>query len=373
MHERKRVLSVLASWILRTDLTVAIIRDFRPLLPELLFQITRDTKQALNKDPHFTSENTTISFLAAVVATSRIVFVARYLLPQALEFFSSCPSPVQLLVMPSVLEALKSPAPVSSVLAIVEEVLSALYRLLKIIPNEVHRVWNWSGLFRLVETGSLRSRTFACQCLVLLLGLSDQETRSSAVCKDLLDNNSFIAEYGVANSCKRFSFKELKRRLSLLRFDEKEARELQLLHDEHVISFDSTSSQPGVGSAQLPITIDEFEGGVVTAADLEAPFVDVCGLLLPKNLSNAPTSEATSRTKEWGEYQHTPTSIANLRSLALAVCKADPILLAGPTGAGKTHTIQYLAYLTNNTSTYQASTHFLFFPLYCTITLATLP
>lgn len=44
----------------------------------------------------------------------------------------------------------------------------------------------------------------------------------------------------------------------------------------------------------------------------------------------------------------TPTTVENLKALALAVCQRNPILLEGTTGAGKTALIDELSYQTGN-------------------------
>lgn len=44
----------------------------------------------------------------------------------------------------------------------------------------------------------------------------------------------------------------------------------------------------------------------------------------------------------------TPTTIENLKALAIAVCQKNPILLEGTTGAGKTALIDEISYQTGN-------------------------
>jgi len=136
----------------------------------------------------------------------------------------------------------------------------------------------------------------------------------------------------------------------VIRFDENENSELHILAGApEIIKFQYSAMLDLTGSEQQVGGSPSFEGGIASVEDFDAPLVDVCGYLLPISHKEGGITNVAQLSGK--EHQHTSTSLANLSSLALAVCKGDPILLAGPTGAGKTHTIHYLAQLTNNKGT----------------------
>jgi midasin len=77
----------------------------------------------------------------------------------------------------------------------------------------------------------------------------------------------------------------------------------------------------------------------VTVTDLHPRLVDVCGVLLVRGDAKVPPIRRLVPTLTTNE---------NLKSLALAVCQKNPILLEGVTGSGKTSLINELALLTGN-------------------------
>lgn len=102
----------------------------------------------------------------------------------------------------------------------------------------------------------------------------------------------------------------------------------------------SEASKPQV----IVIDEDPVEKGKTcfTKADLCEALVDVCGVLLPKRLSEEPPISS--------KLVYTTTSQQNMRALALAVCQGAPILLEGSTGSGKTSLIDELAAITAYTN-----------------------
>ncbi len=67
----------------------------------------------------------------------------------------------------------------------------------------------------------------------------------------------------------------------------------------------------------------------------------------------APPAEAAPKAHSWvpderSKLVHTPTTVKNLEKLARSVRLNENVLMSGPTGAGKTSLVKYLAHLTNN-------------------------
>lgn len=92
-------------------------------------------------------------------------------------------------------------------------------------------------------------------------------------------------------------------------------------------------------------TASVVAGADITTLDFESPFVDICGFLI--GVQETAQNPAAGGTPVHQDF-FPETAHANLAAVTLAVCKGNPILLSGPTGSGKTHTILELAKRTNN-------------------------
>jgi len=106
-------MTLIASCLLDTTQCNLIIRQFRPLLPELVHRITQEIIIALQQQ-QATDQGFVTRYLASVVALSKIVAQAPQLLTQALAFFNQTPSPLEALISPAVFAALKSHSPPDS-------------------------------------------------------------------------------------------------------------------------------------------------------------------------------------------------------------------------------------------------------------------
>lgn len=80
----------------------------------------------------------------------------------------------------------------------------------------------------------------------------------------------------------------------------------------------------------------------ISGQDLSADLVEVLGLTLLRAQSGLTAREAAAPQT----FVATASAAANLHSVALALSLHRAILLEGPTGAGKTALIEYLAHLT---------------------------
>jgi len=80
-------------------------------------------------------------------------------------------------------------------------------------------------------------------------------------------------------------------------------------------------------------------GRRITGDEVSDSLFDVSGFLLP-------AKPQQKKEEEKSPLVPTETSQRNLSALALAVCRGNPVLLEGVTGAGKTKLIQHLSSLT---------------------------
>eukprot|EP00899_Mesostigma_viride_P010035 jgi/Mesvir1/19032/Mv12798-RA.1 len=76
----------------------------------------------------------------------------------------------------------------------------------------------------------------------------------------------------------------------------------------------------------------------------DAPFVRICGIDLPRRMGSR-----TSTSPGASPLVRTPTTVRNLHAIVLALCRQQPLLLEGPTGAGKSALLNEVARLTGNT------------------------
>jgi midasin len=80
------------------------------------------------------------------------------------------------------------------------------------------------------------------------------------------------------------------------------------------------------------------------ADSLNSDVVDVCGILMQKTCSGAPsTRENDNLNKEHANLVITDTTYQNLHTVALNVAMSAPVLLEGPAGSGKTSLVEELA------------------------------
>jgi midasin len=292
-QERRLLLDVAAKWLLHPNVTVDAAVAFRPVIGELLHRLfSQPSRPTMTANP----------FPRIVCALSRILPITPQVQEEALTYLRGSLSVFEAVQHEFKLVGASHSDADSSMVSLCLEVVQAAYRFLRFSVASFRELWDWSPLFHLVSFSHQPDiASFAAQSLVLLLGMSDAETQGSLLFQHLLTNSSCIAV-----------------------FDDREARNKSLRFAT------ATPDQ-------------QFEGAFVTAADLSSAVVDVCGFLLPVKSS---VSKAASA------LHYTSTTRANMQSLALAVCRGNPILLAGPTGAGKTYLIQQLANQTNNRGMY---------------------
>jgi midasin len=112
--------------------------------------------------------------------------------------------------------------------------------------------------------------------------------------------------------------------------------------------FDDEELHTSLALQKLTVNVGDFSsvaGADITIDDFESPLVDICGYLVAVNQNHSQQSQSENDSHQ--DF-FPETARANLAAVALAVCKGNPILLSGPTGSGKTHTILELAKRTKN-------------------------
>jgi hypothetical protein len=72
------------------------------------------------------------------------------------------------------------------------EIVKAVYRFLKFSVKEFRDLWNWAPLFGLLQHSNEEIKAFSYQCVILLLGVSENRVRSNPTSQRLLSQLSFI-------------------------------------------------------------------------------------------------------------------------------------------------------------------------------------
>ncbi len=161
-------------------------------------------------------------------------------------------------------------------------------------------LWNWAPLLALVKHRDEEVRFAAASATARYLRMSDAERR------EFEPLNANVAQ-----------------RLSIVA-----QRELPVMH---VFEWDMLS--PGAANDGRQI---------MTAADLSADVVSVCGVLLPRRSSSAAV--------ETSKLVYTASAVKNLQAISLALSRGRPVVVAGDTGAGKTVLLAEVARITGNTN-----------------------
>lgn len=178
----------------------------------------------------------------------------------------------------------------------------ACYRFLSSNPSLFSYLWQWSAFLETYwQTGSEKQRYYCCKIIAILTGASQSKLMT------LFKTSNISTE--------------------TLLFEEKnEAAAMQL-----PLNFD--------GDQETTIKIDNDD------------FLYIEGIFLP--IHNQVTNSPVAINLDNEPYL-VPSTIANLRSLALAVAANKPVCLSGPVGCGKTMLVEYLARKTGRLIEYDA-------------------
>ncbi len=167
-----------------------------------------------------------------------------------------------------------------------DEVLSACLRFVS-ADSHFRHLWPWSKLFKVAQSGLLRSRRslfLASEVLGVAFGLSEGERREAV--------GQFMTE-----------------------------AEYMMEAHRHFHPKDS-------------IRVEEAEDFPVAPPDL--PLACVEGVVLPRSSSSSSAEESSS------PYVPVPSHRPSLRRLALCAAAGQPALLSGPPGCGKTSLVERL-------------------------------
>lgn len=348
------VMDVFPELLLHPHLTVSVIGCFRPHLVkiinnlvEMLYKLWSSGERAdKGHEKVVAYEFCEIKLNQAkcwslklheyvVIAFSRSLELAPFLLRSILQYFTFAPPPFERL-----LKLNNSISMTEKESFHLLDIVRASYRFLHLEPKVFSELWDWSPFLELLQWPCYSNRVAitsetvydirwcAVQVLSVVLRMSDEATR--------------VLGYKLSSLTEKMAFE------CLLRWEEfcqdvalekagwylesKESRNDDLLKsnasyfvecDKDVVK--STASLKSYGSGL-------------------ASHLEICGIELPVRKSfqsKGPKSTASP-------FVMTPNIKKSLESVVLAVSQIQPVLLEGPTGAGKTMLINELAQITGN-------------------------
>ncbi|RKP23461.1 hypothetical protein SYNPS1DRAFT_30791 [Syncephalis pseudoplumigaleata] len=299
----QRILRTLSELLLHPATTRLVARRFRPLLVDLvarwIWQLSARGGQvnaaAMTADGSTARLNRTEM---ALIAFSTLLPVAPQVKSLALDYFQLAPSPLDRLANFAALDDKKT---VDSLYLL----LRASYRLLSstakgIAASNFKGLFDWSPMHAAIDHANERISYLARYCLSFTLDMSDAERQR------LLSGYTHPDDLSVAMHA----------------IDD----EVDIQEDLALAAYTSTSS---------PLLSD---------ADLCPLVCNVCGVLMPR--SDIVSSSSSPSSNEPPRLVLTAITRQQLHHTALAVSVGAPVLLQGPTGAGKTALVEALAQFT---------------------------
>ncbi len=184
-------MNILAQLLLYPQTTEEIAINVLPIIPELVTRIIDES--AIQGVP------ATLRFPLIVCAFSKLISVTPHISNLILEYFRKSPSILQSLDRHQIASSAENGAETEEMCL---ELVKAVYRFLKFSMKDFSSLWTWSPLFPLLKQPKEEIRAFVCQCLVMVLGISDQRVHDSEFCKKLLIDCNYIMRYvGRSKSC----------------------------------------------------------------------------------------------------------------------------------------------------------------------------
>ncbi|KAJ7552529.1 hypothetical protein O6H91_06G059200 [Diphasiastrum complanatum] len=346
------ILFVVQKLLLRPDLTVAVAGCFRPLLSTLVastvlrLQHLYERKNLVTDEssitisPFMTIQWSTAIHEYAVMAFSRILELAPYLMSTILRYFKFAPPPFERLLLANASGAVPDICKDSPPLL---DVLRASYRFLHLEAKVFRDMWDWSPFLDLLlwlrpKDGVDVSSEIVCdvrwcalQVLSVVLRISDATTRDIGhrICglseKDTFDCLIRWEEFSQEIAVEKAGM--------FLDYGKDNATD-KIFHRE------SETQKTDQQSNQLPPS----DSAVKWKKGAGYNRVEICGIELPARDSFHKKRDDSPRMS----FLLTPTIKKNLEALVLALSQKSPILLEGALGAGKSSLIYEVARLTGN-------------------------
>ncbi|XP_057850180.2 midasin isoform X2 [Cryptomeria japonica] len=349
------VLDVSAELLLQPDLTVSVIGCFRPLSIRIintlvgLLQRLQSSGGCVNKDHEKldTQEFFQIKLHLskcwslnlhehAVIAFSRSLELAPFLLRSILQYFSFAPPPFQRLLQFDI-SILKTEEEAFHLL----DIIRASYRFLHLEPKVFSRLWDWSPFLELLQWTCNSNKVYissetasdirwcAVQVLSVVLRMSDEATRYLGYkLSGLTEEMAFACLLRWEGFCQDVSLEKAGWYLESkkLRFDDfVDGKRKFLVNCDPVAVGQPTGSFKSYGLSLIS-HLEKF--------GMEFPV---------KKRMQCEGCVSTSSS-----FVMTSNIEKSLEVVILAVCQGQPLLLEGSVGVGKTMLINELAQITGN-------------------------
>ncbi|KAJ2662217.1 AAA ATPase midasin [Coemansia sp. RSA 1200] len=217
-----------------------------------------------------------------------------------------------------------------------EAILVVAYRLLRKLPEIIDGIetWDWMApLVTLMGTASTPlARLLACECACVVKALSD--SGRATLLRSLGINDTLLVAHTQAwlGSGER-SFDEAASSMMARANQQGYRRGLWL-------------PQPAEDAAAATTTSTRYPW--IKESDLARCVASVGGVLLHAHHAPASGTTALADTNGSGSLVLTPTVVRNIREMALATSRSEPVLLQGPSGSGKTSLVEWVARRTGN-------------------------
>ncbi|KAH8552550.1 P-loop containing nucleoside triphosphate hydrolase protein [Umbelopsis sp. PMI_123] len=307
---KSHLLDCVARLMLRQDLTMFIIKTFRPLAVDLVARwLTPRFLDFLVSDD---STHIVYRIESTAKAFSLILPIAPQTKSLAVTFFTQSPSLFERL------HYIDSQNGLENILAsnnAIVDLLLTTYRLLNYSTSTFSSLWSWSPLFPLLSSSSRTVRYLTVLCLSKVYSITDQVTsqtlRALTDCGDAPTEDFFVDVEGQKVDLRTFIILEQER----------------------------------LAKAQMSMLENSYsgkdDGSILYESDLSAFTIDLCGVILPK--PHSPVNNQLDEAKKVDPLVLTETTAKNLHTIGLALSIGAPVILEGVTGAGKTALVEEVA------------------------------
>ncbi|KAM3579719.1 AAA ATPase midasin [Umbelopsis sp. WA50703] len=309
--DKSQVLDSIARLMLRPDLTLYIVKTFRPLAIDLVARwLTPRFLDFLVSPDNF---HTVYRIETMAKAFSVILPIVPQTKSLAVTFFAQSPSLFERLNYIDSYNHVENG--IASNTALIDLLLTT-YRLLSYSAASFSPLWSWSPLFSLLSSSTTNTvRYLTILCLSRVYGITDKKT-SEALHALTNCNEAEVEEFLVDIDSQKVDLR------ALTIFEQERLAKAQI----EMLANSRYNKQPSAYLAE---------------GDLSALTIDLCGILLPKPQQHV--NENGEVAKKVEPLVLTETTAKNLHTIGLALSMGAPVLLEGVTGAGKTALVEEVA------------------------------
>ena len=312
-------LDALASFLFSPTTTLAIVRHFMPLIPELV-----ERKLANNVSNIWSlMEREDVA-----LATSILLPLAPHIVERVLVYFRSSPSIFERFLQSkkAVKEQIdlwdgnEDDAPPPLLLGLLK-ICRASYYLLTFDPCKFKTLWDWGPLFYYATFSKHCFGWYAARSVAVVMSFSYVRRRQYWASLGYTEATfAAISPPGDADGA-----------------------------DASSVRIDLSISQ-NLGGLILPPSVDENSSTrlgllqeVLPGVAINEKLFKVCSLLLPRRARVPDKHLKSISNSHSSDIVYTPTTTQSIKNIAAALCQTQPLLLVGPSGCGKTSLLREIA------------------------------